>query len=266
MATSDEVSSAYDENTKLPPQWKNWPTAPKAAKLLGCSIRHLVRHVERGTIERHQGPDGTFRYNPEELEDAKDSILENIQTTDNESREMVVSEGFKSGTELVKQSHKHAELMFGLYRDPVNQLLEMFRNENVALRARIAELEKVRDENAQKREELISEQHMREILTAKVLKGEARKEKAFGLVIDKIPSVFDKFVESSLGQSKEVKATIELLKGFDKDSLTMLLETEIVTEEQKAHIRTILGMPQPVPKVKPDDDDKPVVDTTSESA
>lgn len=266
MATSKEISAGYDENTTLPAEWKNWPTAPRAAKLLGCSIRHLVRHVERGTIERHQGPDGTFRYNPDELEDAKSDILENIQATSDEGRELVVTEGFKSGTELVKQSHKHAEMMFGLYKDPINQLLEMFRKENETLRTRVTELEKVRDENAQKREELISEQHMREILTAKVLKGEARKEKAFGLVIDKIPSVFDKFVDSHLGQSKEVKATIELLKGFDKESLAMLLETEIVTEEQKAHIRTILNMPQTVPSVKPDDDSKPVVETTSENA
>lgn len=259
MATREEVSNGYDEKTKLPPEWKDWPTAPKAAALVGVSIRTLTRRVSEGVITRHQAPDNTYRYNPSELEDCKEYIRGS-----NEDQEMVVAEGFKSGTELVKQSHKHSEEMFRLYATPIHELLDMYRGELKVLRERVVQLEATRDDLANKREELISEQHIREVLTAKVLKSEERKEKAFGMVLAKVPGVFDKFIESHLGQSVQVKATVELLKGFDKESLAMLLETEILTEEQKAHVRTILGMPQPVPKVKPDASEEPPVETTGE--
>lgn len=265
MASAQEVTNGYDENTHLPPEWKAWPTAQKAAKLLGCSVRHLGRHIERGTIERHQCPDNVFRLNPNDLEEAKDQILENIASTESLEKETVVSEGFKSGTELVKQSHKHSEEMFRLYANPIQQLLEMYREENKRKDDRIKELEAKRDELAQQREDLISEQHMRDVLTNKVLKADARKDKAFGMVFDKLPGVWDKFVESKLGQSREVKATIELLKGFSRDDLKMLLETDILSPEQKVNVRTILGLEHPIPVVKPDDtEDPPHIETTGE--
>lgn len=266
MAKRDDVSDAYDEKTELPAEWKSWPTAPRAAAIVGCSVRHLVRQVERGVIDRYKAIDNTFRYNPAELEDAKDAIR---TTSGDNEQELVISEGFKSGTELVKQSHKHSAEMFALYKDPIHQLLEMYQTENEKLRGRVEKLEAVRDEMAAKREELISEQHIRDVLTAKLGKAEDRKDRAFGLFIDRVPGLLGKLEESALGSSKEVKATIELLKGFDRESLAMLLETEILTEEQKAHVRTILGMPQAVPKVKPDEPEEPpatTVETTAEES
>jgi hypothetical protein len=268
MPTASEVKAAYDEETHLPAEWKTWPTAPKAARLLGCSVRHIGRHVDRGTIERHQCPDSTFRFNPTELEDARETILENIASSEGVEKEGIVSEGFKSGTELVKQSHKHAEEMFKLYSTPIHQLLEMYRDENKRLKERVIELELKRDELAAQREALISEEHMRRVLETKMIKADERKDKAFKMVLDKVPSVWDRFIESKLGTSPQVKATIELLKGFDPENLKFLLETEILTPEQKAQVRTILNMPQPVPEVKPDDPEeptKPVVETTGES-
>jgi len=265
MPTAKEVANAYDEENGLPAEWKSWPTAPKAARMLGCSVRHIGRHVDRGTIERHQCPDSTFRFNPTELEDARETILENIASSEGLEKEAVVSDGFKSGTELVKQAHKHAEEMFRLYSSPIHQLLEMYRDENKRQKERIIELESKRDELAEKREELISEAHMREVLTAKVLKADERKDQAFRLVADRLPGVWDKFVEQKYGQSPQVKATIELLKGFDPENLKFLLETEMLTPEQKAQVRTILGMPHPVPEVKPDAPETPI-DTTGESS
>lgn len=270
MPSTAEVSEAYDESTDLPATWKSWPTAPKAARMLGCSVRHIGRHVDRGTIERHKCPDSTFRFNPQELEDAREAILENIAGSESLEKETVVSEGFKSGTELVKQSHKHAEAMFGLYSTPINQLLEMYREENKRQRERIVELESKRDELAAQREAMVSEEHMRRILEARANKADERKDKAVKMVLDRVPGVWDRFIESKMGQSPQVKAAIELLKGFKKEDLEFLMSTEILTPEQKAQVRTILNMPHPVPEVKPDDPEDPpktvMIETTGETS
>lgn len=234
----------------LPDDWRDWPLAPVAAKKLGISVRQLGRFVSRGHLARYRAPDETYRYNPEELETAGDMFRPEAD----EDEGAPSAESLKNGNALVKQTHEQFARMFDKYSESYDVIMSRYREENESLRVRIRELETQRDDFVQKREAMLSEQYIRDSLNSQIVRKEARKDKAFGLVLDRLPGLMGKLEDAALGTSPQVKATIELLKGFDKESLEMLLQTEIVSPEQKAHIRTILGMPQEVPKTKSDEE------------
>lgn len=248
------MPNEYGEDTDLPASWSKWPTSEEAARRLGISVRQLGRYIRRGLLKRHQSPDGgkAYRFSPDDLKEFAEKMVEEggLDVGDNDLPQD--DRTLKEANDLVRQAQGHIERTFERQANITDQLIQHLRSELAIRNERVRYLEEKQNEVAVLRENLLNEAHFRNLAQVSAEKKDNRKDKAVGLVINRLPGILDKLETAAIGDTAQAKAVVGLLKGFDRDTLVGLLEVDILTPEQKAQVRTILGMPQPVPELKPD--------------
>lgn len=247
------------EEREVPSNWKDWPTAASAGRRLGVSRTKVQAMTKSGELNcQVRCPDNTIRYDP----DVIDAIAENLgslpERDDDDSdgdatkpliAPRIAADGFRAGTELTKQAHKHLETMVGLLVSPIRQALEVLERQCAKLQERNEKLEALRDDSILAREELLNRKVERDLMLKDHDSTQARKTQAWELFLRSAPKLLEQAAGSIVAKdpqaAEQVSATIELLRDPEMAELIKgLLETDMLNPRQKAMVERIVN-PKP---------------------
>lgn len=237
--TGEVVETEVESEERDESEYETWPMLEAAAKLLGVKARTVHRMVIRGELSRYK-VSGKWRYDPEELQ-----ILSKRQT----SEEPVADETdslagvLEASTRLLTQAHGFIGQLMRLSVDPTSNLMKSWEAQTCKLQERTATLEDKNLEMLRLREEMISEQHLRDLDSYKEAQSEERKMAAFRTLKDDVlPLVKAKFLEKSPDVEKAL-AAVELLRSIDPALIQTILTDDPdnpFTPEQRAKLKTII--------------------------
>lgn len=225
---------------------RNWPNTIQAAAMTGLSRKKLDALVASGALYRALDSSGVLRWDPTMLAVVSDTAR-NTEIGGEEP-----DAGTTLGAETVamlRQAHGHLESTLKLVLAPSQALLDRALAENERLRARVAALELKRDELAAEREKVLSELHLRDMLTLEVQQTNKRKDQALELARDAVPKLL-------AAVNPEAKAVVALVQSLTAEQRDMLLLTELLTPEQKDQVRALLAKAAPSPAAAPEEGPK----------
>lgn len=214
---------------------RDWPNTIAAAAKTGLSKKQLNKLAEQGALRVDKDSMGVWRWDPDLLElvaTARESG--DVDDDDDDDAPAKRGTGLAEAIALLRQSHVHQEQTLSLVRGPASELLQRYADDNKVLRERIAHLEKKHDELIEAREKYLSEQYLRDMLAADQERAHARKDKALKFVTEQAPKLL------GIGNAK-ADAAVKLLQSFSEEQRAMLLLTDMLTDEQKAHVRALMG-------------------------
>lgn len=203
-----------------------WVTVGEATAAANCSRRQLNRLVQQGVVAR-QKQQGVYHYSRPDCE----AIAAGDVIPEDEAEQQV--------PRIVAQCHRTIEHLLA----PSRLWCEMVTKENEALRARCEKLEARHAELIDARERLLDASAEREMLLRAADASEKRKAMAIHQLAKLMP-----LITAKLGNP-----AAELLGSLDENQLQLLLQTELITEQQKALLRACLP-PQPSPELEPSDE------------
>lgn len=233
----------------LPEGWKQWVGIAQVRAATSASYLEIKQAARDGIIDSvpaYLTPEGKALYNPADIPKLEGYLEEQAEERKDERKPTgLTHEEFSSGTDLVKQVHKHQELMLPLLVDGWRQMVVAAESrilsmttELQAKNARISELEKERDLNAAQREKNLSEEHSR-ILAEKAFEAhERRKDRAFGVFENKLAPVL--LQKMGFGDPK-VQAGLEFLKTIRRDQILGLLAIGVLDEAQTKLARALIA-------------------------
>jgi len=211
---------------------KHWPSTVEAAARTGLNKAQLHRLRERGALKSGRDPHRVERWDPDLLAlvtEARDDGDEEDGATPQAS----VSSLNGQALVLLRQSQTHTEAAFKLVLEPMRQLLKAREEDVERLRARVQELEAKLDGAFELREKMLSEQHLRDLLTADVANQNARKDKALSMVREHAPKLLAAI-------NPGAQALLAVVQSLNDEQKGLLLETDFLTPEQKTHVRAAL--------------------------
>jgi hypothetical protein len=226
-------------NTPEPPSpdWDNWPKLDEAAALIGISGRQLQKWVKTGKAERHQCPDGTFRYDPAHLRE-----LQGLATDEREESEMSAAQLVGAMSAYLRTQNTHFESLVKALVDPIKENISSWKDQVIEARKRITELEAQQEQNYKDRERLLSEQQERDLMKQESEAKIKRQDMTLEVLKEQVlPAI----VTSMKAKSGQAQAAVELLQSIEPETIDALLaeEVEFLTKEQKILLRTILNRP-----------------------
>lgn len=154
---------------------------------------------------------------------------------------------------LLKQAQGHTEAAFKLVLEPMRDLLKAREQDVEALRARVKDLEAQLGAAFELREKMLSEQHIRDMLTSDAQRANERKDRALKLVESHAPKLL-------AAMNPAATAVVDLMRSMNPEQRGILLETDFLTPEQKRQVVTVLeaSPPAPVPTAEPEQKSEPV--------
>lgn len=269
-ATSSSASKATNGAAEASPEWATWPTERQAAKQLGTSNTALRSTVAKLGLAPVKAFDGSNRYSPDLLAEVERvlRVAEELVEDDDVAPAPVPTEAvlLRELVAVTREQRGHIERLLGLVVGPMARMLETYDRHQERSEARIAVLEKSRDEANELRSKELDDAQAREL----VRQGEAdkleRRKQLFGVVKDRLPSILEA-VETSFGLGlpprEKLQAAGELLRSLDREQIAVLIDPSltILKPEQRALIRKMLGLePEPVAG----EETKPATETPTE--
>lgn len=206
-----------------------WVTTLEAMKLTSFGRRKLDKMAATGVLAREKDARGLTVWDAELL----------MQALDVDEDEAPASPSAVEAAALLKQAHGHLEGALKLVLEPASALLKSSMAENERLREHIRKLEATHLETQRAREELLSEQHLRQLATLEVSQNAARKDRALALVGDNVPKLLAAI-------NPKATAVVALMRSLTDEQRGMLLETDLLSAEQKDQVRAVLADAPPV--------------------
>jgi hypothetical protein len=238
---------------------EGWLTAHELHQRFGGAVRTIHRWGETGRIGRHKDANGRVTFDPDSYARELGKEDEASGEYDSAKLEVARSQVLTSGAnDLLKQLLRHNENMMAPASEAQRELLVLLKDENKSLREQVAELTKVHLENMKAREELISEAHARTIELKMFEASEARKQAALDMAKGPVKQLLARVtggagndtVPASSGKLAPARALLASLTDDQlamllavpdlRDMLTALLETEVLSDEQKGFVREVL--------------------------
>lgn len=238
---SEPESAAHNAKRGNAP--KDWPNTIAAAASTGLNRKQLERMRSRGALVAEKDSAGVTRWNPDMLalvaEAREDSDDEDESLPPQARTEALNGQAFV----LLKQAQGHTEAAFKLVLDPMRDLLKAREQDIDQLRERVKVLEGKLDEAFELREKMLSEQHVRDLLTADVEQASKRKDRALALVTEHAPKL--------LAAINPAAATVvQLMRSLNPEQRGILLETDFLSPEQKKQVAAVLDAAPPPPEQK----------------
>jgi len=202
-----------------------WLSTLQAVELSGFRRRKLEKLAREGVLVREKNARGLVFWDAEQLQQAIE--------LDEPSDEPAAPTGAAESTALLKQAHGHLEAALKLVLDPAAALLKQALAENERLRDHVRKLEAAHLDSLAARENLLSEQHLRALATAEVAQSAQRKDRALAMVGQALPKLL-------ASVNPKATAVVALMASLTSEQRGMLLETELLTDEQKGHVRAAL--------------------------
>ena len=224
----------------------------KAAARLGVPQLDIERMARDGELTKYRSKDGATRYDPAELEE----LAADLEKIPKPSPAIPMAEGFHAGTSLVKQAQGNVESLMKLVVEPMKLALASLKDTNEALLKENAELREGREANVAAREALLNQQLERDLLRKMAEKREQWRDDVwkeakpqFGKIADAISS---RWLKADPDQLKKMEAAQKLIRGLDIAKLAALMEMDFLTDDEKNHLRVILGKAPTTPAPKTD--------------
>jgi hypothetical protein len=236
-----------------------WLSAHELHARFGGSVRTIHRWGESGRIGRYKDQQGRVSFDSEAYARELGKEEELSGEHDSAKLEVARSQVLTSGAnDLLKQLLRHNEQMMGPTAEAQRELLVVLKDENKSLREQLASLTAVHLENMKAREELISEAHARTIELKMFEESEARKQAALDMAKGPVKQLLARVVggaggdtvPASSGKLAPARALLASLTDDQlamliavpdlRDMLTALLETEVLSDEQKGFVREVL--------------------------
>lgn len=190
-----------------------WISATEAERLLGVSRRTVARLASGGVVERKREEGGPWLYSRSDCE-------RYLDTKDNDT----------GPEQLLSQAYQALNVFIA----PAKEFSRMLQEENKLLRERCAQLEARHDELIRAREELLDRKVDRDLAVQHMTQVEDRKERAFKLIET---NVGPKLLAAVGGKSA---AAGKLLDSLTEDQLTLLMNTDLISDDQKALLKKVL--------------------------
>ncbi len=248
----------------LYPNWAQWPTQMGLAAILKVDQARAQQIYMRGELARWECPDGTYRFEPEQVESyrALSTVVDGYEPSKPNAIDTpeIVKESQKQAIELLKQSHGFIEKLLDLVPGAVNAAMKSLQDESIRLQAeqkrrdeRIVHLEEKVSAVQVLQEEMLDRKHERELVRQSFEHGEKRKSEAWTKAMEQFPGLFAAIEATIIGRDPGTKARIQdvlsLLHGphkLDPEVVEGLLEMEgILTPEQKAILKRVVKPPEP---------------------
>lgn len=152
---------------------------------------------------------------------------------------------------LLTQTMRHQEKGFQMATGAVENVLQMYKEENQALRERVQLLESKYIDNMKAFEDLISGKHARDLEMRRQENSEARKDMALSMVLQGAPILIGKFMggpkaaaemaQHVPGGRTQLELMIEgFLRTFDGDQLQKVAESGLLNPIQLGGFMEIL--------------------------
>jgi hypothetical protein len=225
--------------------WTQWPTIAGASRQLGVSVKKIEAYRVKGLTRQGPFADGSYRFNPEELEQwrgLEDEISATVESVTVEQLK-ATQQHCEHLVEATTHALKVALEMIGAAKD-------MYAGELSRVTTRCSELESKNTEFVTAREALLNEQTARDIAARDAVKKEERKEQIFKLAMSRLPKLAQQIESAVVGRdpkaAAQVDAAIKLLQSVDPDTMAALQQSPLFSEEQRTLIDVVLG------KVVPD--------------
>jgi hypothetical protein len=183
-----------------------WPTAQKAARMLGVSLRTVHNYIERGEIHCKIDSLGVKRLNPDEVAE--------LMPAEQEATRSVLQTLAEETRGLLK-----------LTTEPTRKLLELFSEHVERQNKRITDLESAHLATLKQYEEALSLAHERELARDVVRQQQARIDRGVKTLEEWLP----KLASQAIGRTKVQK----LIEGLQDEQLEMLKEIGAITGEQR---------------------------------
>lgn len=237
-----------------------WLTTEQAAQRLELSRRVFEMRCKGGeyTFPRYKvAGDRQYYYDPNDLAAVRqDEVLEMSRDA--------------PAAALLGQAYSHNEMLVKLHLDMTRQLLQHQTDENQKLRDRCAQLEQTQIDLIQAREDMLNDQHARDLATKELQDSSERKDKALAWLIELAPTILQTHMASKM-QSGAVRflqsitvEQIEMLIGLNEMSKSDDETSEtMLSEEQEEMLKALLeqkkkeaGASEGIPTQPPDTESK----------
>lgn len=233
---------------------KGWLLASQLVKEYGGALRTAQRWGAELKVENVQDAKGVRYFNPESYLRVLES--EDVATSDVAKTGIVLS----GSNELLKQTQGHLERVLKPAFEGSEAIVSALLKENASQRELIAKLTATHLENVKAREESLSQAHERAIMARVIEASEERKRMALDMLKQPAKLLLAKWagVDASSGDTVKVSdgrldAVRRLLASLTDEQLSTLLaaeavqstlqavlDTDMVSEEQKGMIREVL--------------------------
>jgi hypothetical protein len=244
-AQRSETNGA-SSHAELPPGWNQWPGINEASRTLNVAHSYISKKIREGALGTCIDPEGRRRIDPRDVEALRIEVTtaDELELTGAPPAAVVTPEGFKAGTDLVRQVQQHHERMMALFTagfGALNQAQEA-RIASLATELgrrdeRIALLEQERDLASKDRESVLSEEHARMLAMRSVEATEARKDKALGILGDRLGPI----LTAKLGLDPKMALGAQLLKTLKREQLLpLLMLPDMLSPEQRALVIKLL--------------------------
>lgn len=245
-----------------PTIWRSWKTVRTGSQHLGILQPDFRDYVKKYGIKLLECPDGTRRIDPvdletlaEKVEEAEESDVEAVERPRKAPVEApepspvgIERQALTVAMRLAKDAQGHVNDVLKLVVDPqrvtqdlLSRTLEWQSNYIEKLQERVDLLERKLDENRQRAEDLASEQLERDLAVKSAEKSEERKHQAWGLLKAQLPGIIAQVTMSMARTDPKVVAAVQLLQSLDPSLLQGLGELDILNDEQRALLATVLG-------------------------
>lgn len=231
--------SETQEVEELEPGWLN---TDQAAARMRLSRRQFETRWRSGdfSFPRYKvNGDRTYYYDPKDL---ATSDLDDLREAD------IIDTPTAA---LLAQAYSHNELMMKQYMTMTAQLLQHSTDENQKLRDRCNQLEQTQHDLIKAREDMLNDQHARDMAERELTKDAERKDQALKWLIDTAPLIMKTHAAGKL-QHKAVK----FLDTISPEQILMLLEINkvsdppMLSEEQVTFLESALEVKQKQPMVE----------------
>lgn len=195
-----------------------------AARLLGKTRRTFDRWLQDGRVsERWQTAEGTYFYDPDELENIALEIAE--EKSDGALDQPTAA--------LLHQAYKHNEVMLAQMKDMTATTLEAQKATIILLQERCAVLEKSHNDAINAREDALSHAAERDSAALAAMSEQTRKDKIVDNVFKLAPEV--------MKAHRASKTSDKLLKSLTTEQVNaaIFLGTDMWSEEQLEILKQI---------------------------
>jgi len=244
VSVRDRVPPPTKVGAKDPADWDKWVTHRHLRRELSCGSTLVYELLKEAGIDHRTGEDGSKKYPPDTIDRIKPLLLDSDAEKPDVGSDLVVA-----ASKLVKMSEEHNRQFVEVMVKPLTLALNTLETTITRLDARCAKLEDDRDKTAAAREDLLSEAAARAIAERSHVAQEARKDQAWGIVLNRAPMLLDQIQASIIGKKPEVQrkiaGAIELLGSMSTDQLTALRASGFLNEKQMGAVDQILAAINP---------------------
>lgn len=207
-----------------------WYTREQAAEELGWSVRKIDRLIKAGTLPSTKKNRQVY-IKPSDLEK-----VSGIAAIKSEGSLSDKADLLSVSSDLLRQSHAHNERLIDMLVKPLETLTSAYSKHIEQMAKRCEALEAKVSAMTEQHEQILNEQHNREVELLQIDASNQRKSQMMGMLKEQAPKILDALVAKN---SKSLAAA-KLLQSLDPTIVAGITEGDFLTSEQKKLLDDIL--------------------------